>query len=67
MIYLYTLGSYIANNKDPDQTVLLGAVRTGPTMFASIMINSRRHIQDKNIGRIRVKILSLNTVIILDL
>ena len=36
-------------------------------MFAPIMINSRRLIQDKNIGRIRVKILSLNNVIILDL
>ena len=34
-------------------------------MFAPIMINSRRHIQDKNIGRIRFKILSLNNVIIL--
>ena len=34
-------------------------------MFAPIMIKSRRRMQDKNIGRIRVKILSLNNVIIL--
>ena len=48
-----------------DTLILLGAVRPGPKMFAPIMINSRRHMQDKNIGRIRVKILSLNNVIIL--